>query len=108
MPRSRGDPVMNIHPRDLSGVVILTLLILSTTSATLAQSTAPIRTEIPLDGLKSTYLACERTALSGRMESGAIIMCSVIYEELKHRAFDGDFPRLKAWADQHLRPQKSN
>jgi hypothetical protein len=42
------------------------------------------------------------------METGAIMMCSVIYEELKHRAFDGDFPRLKAWADQHLRPQRSN
>jgi hypothetical protein len=98
---------MNIYPRDLSGVVILTLLSLSATSATLAQSTAPIRNEISLDGLKSTYLACERTALSGRMESGAIMVCSAIYEELKHRAFDGDFPRLKAWADQHLR-QKSN
>ena len=99
---------MTIHSRDLTMVVMLTILSLSATSATLAQSTTPTRTGMPLDGLKSTYLECERAAVNARLHTDEIMMCSVIYEELKHRAFDGDFPRLKAWADQHLRLQTSN
>jgi hypothetical protein len=69
-----------------------------------AQLGKPVHSEIPLETLKSAYLKCERMGLSGKLVTGDIMMCSVIYEEVKRRAFDGDFTRLKAWADGHLRP----
>jgi hypothetical protein len=44
------------------------------------------------------YLACDHAAMQGRLDSGAIAQCSVLYEELKRRAFDGDFDKLLAWS----------
>lgn len=49
--------------------------------------------------LKSAYLECERAAAEGDLESGRIEECSTTYEELKRRAFDNDFRRLKVWYD---------
>jgi hypothetical protein len=60
--------------------------------------------QMAIDTLKSVYLECERAAINGRLAVGDIMLCSVIYEEVKRRAFGGDFARLKAWADEHLRP----
>jgi len=48
--------------------------------------------------LKSMYLACSDAAHSGELGRAGIMQCSVIYEELKRRAFDGDFTRLLAWS----------
>jgi len=53
---------------------------------------------IPVDELKRTYLACNRAATASRMSSGSIMQCSIIYEELKRRAFGGDFDKLLAWS----------
>jgi hypothetical protein len=41
------------------------------------------------------------------METGGIMECSEIYEDLKQRDFGGDFGRLRAWSDPLLgrRPQ---
>lgn len=54
-----------------------------------------------VDELKSLYLACDRAAMRGLLGSAAIAQCSVIYEELKRKAFDGDFEKLLAWSRLH-------
>lgn len=48
--------------------------------------------------LKALYLRCSDAALQGRLASAEIGQCSIVYEELKRRAFDGDFDRLLAWS----------
>jgi hypothetical protein len=53
---------------------------------------------VPIDELKSVYLSCNRAAISGRLDTAAIMQCSVVYEELKRRAFEGDFDKLIAWS----------
>jgi hypothetical protein len=55
--------------------------------------------EMPIDILKTVYLECERAAVGGALGSSEVMQCSVVYEELKRRAFGGDFRRLKAWSD---------
>jgi hypothetical protein len=54
--------------------------------------------DLTVDSLKSIYLACNDGVLDGRLSTGAVAQCSVVYEELKQRAFDGDFDRLLAWS----------
>jgi hypothetical protein len=51
--------------------------------------------------LKSLYLACDRAAVRGLLGPAGIAQCSVIYEELKRQAFDGDFEKLLAWSRLH-------
>lgn len=56
-----------------------------------------LRTCSRVPALKASYLACERAALGGEMPAGEIARCSVVYERLKDRAFDGSFRALRAW-----------
>ena len=51
-----------------------------------------------IDQLKRAYLGCSREALDGGLSKPGIMHCSIVYEELKRRAFDGDFDRLLAWS----------
>lgn len=78
----------------------------------LAASAAPMLHSQPaadLDGskavsveeLKSAYVRCSRAALGGELSAPEIMRCSVVYEELKRRAFDGDFLKLHAWSKAH-------
>jgi hypothetical protein len=53
---------------------------------------------VPIDELKRVYLSCDRAAIGGRLSSAGIMYCSIVYEELKRRAFDGDFDKLLAWS----------
>jgi hypothetical protein len=48
--------------------------------------------------LKRIYLACNRDLMQGQRHTTTIMRCSVAYEELKRRAFDGDFEKLLAWS----------
>jgi hypothetical protein len=48
--------------------------------------------------LKAAYLQCDRLVRSAPLDSGTAATCSVIYETLKQRVFDGDFHRLLAWS----------
>jgi hypothetical protein len=92
--------------RNLAGSVgIATLAVLSL--GVIAQAGTPLSGGIPLEKLKSAYLQCEHMAVKGKLGTGEIMLCSVLYEELKQRAFGGDFPRLKAWADEQLRPARA-
>jgi hypothetical protein len=90
------------HTHKMTGAAALVGLGTLLGPSAIAQS--PSHAGVPLATLKAAYLRCERAAVVGRLASGDIMLCSVVYEELKRRAFDGDFPRLKAWADTQLRP----
>jgi hypothetical protein len=49
--------------------------------------------------LKDSYIACENAARSTMLRREDAMQCSIIYEELKQRAFNGDFRLLKIWYD---------
>jgi hypothetical protein len=57
--------------------------------------------DVPIDELKTDYLSCNGAAISGRLNAGGITECSVVYEELKRRAFGGDFAKLLDWSKAH-------
>lgn len=50
-----------------------------------------------LDRLTAEYLSCERRALSGPLGLGEAAQCSVLYEALKARRFNGSAAALRAW-----------
>jgi hypothetical protein len=54
--------------------------------------------ELSIEQLKQLYLSCNREALDRHLGKAEIMRCSMVYEELKRRAFDGDFDRLLAWS----------
>lgn len=51
-----------------------------------------------VDELKRGYVSCSEAAMNSRLDNGSAMYCSMIYEELKRRAFGGDFERLLAWS----------
>jgi hypothetical protein len=53
--------------------------------------------DVPVAELKSAYLSCTDMRLSQQPRS-TIMWCSLVYEQLKARAFDGDFEKLLAWS----------
>lgn len=54
--------------------------------------------KLSVDELKTAYLACDDAALTSRLTHSDVMRCSVLYEQLKLRAFDGDFDKLHAWS----------
>jgi len=54
--------------------------------------------ELPEEALKAHYLNCSRAALKGSLGSHEIMLCSLGYEILLKRAFNGDFLALLAWS----------
>jgi hypothetical protein len=79
------------------GIVVLGFLASVMPSAH-SQSFAREQERLTIDELKHVYLTCNRTAASGQLNTGRIQYCSIVYEELKQRAFGGDFDRLLAWS----------
>jgi hypothetical protein len=53
---------------------------------------------LSIDALKAIYLACNDGVMNGRLATGSVAACSVVYEELKERGFGGDFDRFLAWS----------
>ena len=51
-----------------------------------------------IDALKIAYMLCDRRSINGALSSADIMHCSVLYEELKQRAFGGNFEKLLAWS----------
>ena len=76
------------------GAVALTLM----AASAYAQSSAT-GSDLTTEELKTAYLGCDRQANAGELDTGGIMQCSIFYEELKRRAFDGDFRSMKAWSD---------
>jgi hypothetical protein len=52
---------------------------------------------LPVAELKAHYLQCERAASRVVLDAGTAANCSLVYEALLQRAFDGDFAALLAW-----------
>jgi len=52
---------------------------------------------VSIGQLKDNYLACERMAMRGALDSRTAAVCSAYYEALLKRGFDGDFDRMFAW-----------
>ncbi|MCL4799280.1 MAG: hypothetical protein KJ025_06810 [Burkholderiales bacterium] len=73
-------------------------LVVSTAPAAHAESRAAAPEDLRIDELKRVYLSCNSAALRGRLDTAAVRQCSVVYEALKRRAFDGDFGKLLAWS----------
>jgi hypothetical protein len=53
--------------------------------------------QLPVTELKAIYLGCERSAMRGLIGPGEAGSCSIAFEELKRRAFDGDFETFLKW-----------
>ena len=51
--------------------------------------------------LKSVYLGCEQAATTSRLNGGDAMYCSMVYEELKNKAFRGEFRRITSWLDRN-------
>lgn len=47
--------------------------------------------------LKRVYLTCELASSRGLLAMSDVVQCSIVYEELKRRVFDGDYDKLLAW-----------
>jgi hypothetical protein len=47
--------------------------------------------------LKAAYLHCDHVMSSQRVDTALAQRCAAVGEELKQRAFGGDFARLIAW-----------
>ena len=76
----------------------VTLLAAAAATAAIGQvERAPLQSAT-IDDLKQAYLACDAQAASGRLSTSAIMGCSVVYEELKARAFGGDFEKFLVWS----------
>src|SRR5688572_7313129 len=56
---------------------------------------APVPT---VDELKRVYIACDKASERGLLAHWQIAPCSVIYKELKRRAFGGDYDQFHAWS----------
>jgi hypothetical protein len=54
--------------------------------------------------LKDLYVGCEQAAMASKLSGGDVMYCSLVYEELKQKAFEGDFGRIRSWRDRQLIP----
>ncbi len=80
-----------------TGAVVVALLAADMPSA----QTAAVEREpsaLSIEELKQAHLACDREAMQRALPAAEAMMCSVIYERLKQRAFGGDFDSFLAWS----------
>ena len=84
-----------------SATTFAPMLVALATSMAYGQSPNGDLKDASIDELKSAYLSCSGAAVSGRLNTGGITQCSVVYEELKQRAFGGDFAKLLDWSKAH-------
>lgn len=91
---------INVVPNRPRKCAAITLLCLIAGGALAAPDPAQIGglQQAPVEELKVVYLNCNREALAGRLDGGAIMGCSMVYEALKQKAFGGDFARLLTWS----------
>lgn len=59
---------------------------------------------MPIEELKGIYLACEQAATASRLNGDDVMYCSMVYVELKAKAFGGEFRRIRAWLDREKMP----
>ena len=78
----------------ISALVLLSLIPLGAAG----QAAPATLTNLTIDQLKTLYLVCNSAANDGRLRRGEIELRSIVYEDLKLRAFGGDFEKLLAWS----------
>jgi hypothetical protein len=54
-----------------------------------------------VDELKSVYLRCEQATTIRRLNGGDVMYCSLVYEQLKEKAFGGEFRRITYWSNRN-------
>lgn len=69
-----------------------------------APSYGDTHAKMSVAALKHAYLECESRALTRQIATAEVAQCSLIYEELKIRAFDSDWKLLRKWTQQNLKP----
>ena len=80
-------------------VSVTTILCTALFSVTaFGQSESRDKKQLTVAELKTIYLDCDRDAMRGLLGGAEVKACSVVYEELKKRAFDGDFDKFLAWS----------
>ncbi len=75
------------------------------TTATSALAGPPQYEDMSDKALKAAYLSCELRAQLDSRERAGMQDCSAAYEALKARVFDGDWQKLRNWAELQLRPR---
>ena len=99
--RARAGMQRGAFQRFRAVCIVLAACVLSSAGARPALARADDGGEVArlsIDQLKRFYLWCGGAATDGQLDNGAIMQCSIFYEALKQRAFDGDFERLLAWS----------
>lgn len=81
--------------RAACSIASIGLLLVSIQAARAGDASRP--DQMSVETLKSVYLDCERSASQSRLETGDVMNCSLVYEELKRQAFGGDFGRIRSW-----------
>lgn len=100
------------HPR-LARCALAVVLSLAVQAHAASPDTAPSDAgrEPSVDQLKRVYLDCEHSSQQGAMAFTQAARCSTVYEQLKARAFGGDFRRMHAWwfsASHRTAPEPAN
>jgi hypothetical protein len=78
--------------------IALLLGCIASASAQQPQSESGDKKQLTVAELKTIYLDCDRDVMRGLLGGAEAKACSVVYEELKKRAFDGDFDKFLAWS----------
>ena len=74
--------------------------------AALATAALPALAEEPTgESLRQAFLACERQASSALLGFADAAQCSITYEQLLQREFQGDFRKFLAWWQSQRRAQ---
>ena len=81
---------------------MLGVLAMAAATPTLAQTAAQAD---GLDRLERAFWRCDHAITHGLLVGASAIECSVVYEALKARRFDGDFTALLAWWREHKQAQ---
>jgi hypothetical protein len=90
---------LNTAPMSTIAAAAISVLALACAAAVAAEPRLP---HLSVGDLKTLFLACDRVSMQGLMGAADAAQCSIVYEDLKARAFDGDFEKLLAWSrEQH-------
>ena len=57
--------------------------------------------KLPLSDIESAYWDCDYASTTGLMNGNDAAVCSLMFEELKNRKFNGDFSKFTYWWKLH-------
>jgi hypothetical protein len=95
-PTTKQRRVSHVTSTAITTIALLLGCIASATA--FGQSESGDKKQLTVAELKTIYLDCDRDVMRGLLGGAEAKACSVVYEELKKRAFDGDFDKFLAWS----------